>query len=125
MSQQERTPMEEAALAVYYHAAHLLQDGKSHAEIEEQLVKQGISPQQARIVLKRLEESRTNVARRRGWRNVAVGAFLSGLLLLPLFGIGVAAVSGSQLLIAGILLGCGLLILGRGLMQLAQHPANR
>ncbi len=122
MSKPERTPLETAALAVYYHAAQLLQDGESHAEIEAKLVQQGISKQQAQTILRRLEQSRRSVARRRGWRNIFTGGVLVGLLLLPLFGIGVPAVSGGQLLFALLLLLCGLYILGRGLFFIAHKP---
>jgi len=124
MSQPERTPLETAALAVYYHAAEMLQDGKSHAEIEAQLVQQGISADQAKRILARLEKSRTNLVRRRGWRNVVLGAILTGILLLPMLGIGMTAFSGNQQLFGAIFLGCGLLILGRGLRQVSQNPTE-
>ncbi|MCA9912735.1 MAG: hypothetical protein KC496_05285 [Anaerolineae bacterium] len=120
MSKPERTPLETAALAVYYHAAQLLQDGKSHAEIEAKLVQQGIRREQAQMILQRLEQSRMSVARGRGRRHIFLGLVLVGLLILPLFGIGVPAVTGGQLVIALILLGCGLYILGRGLFFIAR-----
>lgn len=124
MSQPERTPLETAALAVYYHAAELLQDGKSHSEVEAQLVRQGISKGQARRILARLEQSRTNLLRRRGWRNITFGLIFSGLLLFPLLGIGTSALSGMQQVFTLILLGGGLLILGRGWLQLTKNSTE-
>lgn len=124
MQKPERTPMETVALAVYYHAAQLLQDGKTHAEIETQLMQQGLSQERAQMILRRLEQSRRSITRRRGWRQISMGGVLIVLLLIPLFGIGVPVVTGYPVSIVLILLVFGLYVLGRGLFLIARSTTK-
>lgn len=118
MSENQRSPMEDAAIALYYHVAQRIKEGKSRQDIMSELTQLGIQPQTAEAMLNKLDESRANVARRNGYRNALMGAVISGLALLPIFGIGIAAAQGPALALAVFILGGGLIVLIRGLMQI-------
>jgi len=100
----ERTPMETAALAIYYHVAQMIKEGKTEQEILNILEEQGIKPETAHKMLAKLNESRSNVTRTYGRRNRAV-AFVSigsGVLLLLLTQNVVVWLVSVALIIAGI-----------------------
>jgi hypothetical protein len=118
VSEQDRTPMENAALALYYHAAQLIKAGKSRDEIITELTSKGINRDTAENMLNKLDKSRANVARQHGLRNMALGGAVSVLAALPLLGILVPAVTGTAFGVAVLLLGIGLFILGRGILQI-------
>jgi len=118
VSEKNRTPMEDAALALYYHAAQLIKEGRSQDAIVRELVKRGVSSETARKMLAKLEQSQVNVAQRSGYRNVLIGTTLMLLMLIPLFGIGVDPVAGTYLSITILFLGGGLFALGRGILQI-------
>ena len=104
--------MENAALALYYHAAQMIKEGKTREQIERHLIHdKGVSPKTAKIMLDKLNESRVNVARQLGWRNAATGVFVIAAALIILFGV----FSGERA--TGLLLGiCILLLLGGGFL---------
>lgn len=118
MSDQDRSTMENAALALYYHAAQMIKEGKSDEEVLQDLVSKGVNPETAANMLKKLNESRSNVAQRRGYRNVFSGAVLIILMIFPVFGIGMQQVYDVTLGIALLIMGCGIFVLGRGIMQI-------
>lgn len=118
MTDKERSPLEEAALAFYYHAATMIKEGKSRKDILKDLTSKGVGRETAENMLDKLEKSRANVARRSGYRNAFVGIVIIVMMLLPLFGIGIAKVAGVSFSLAIILLACGVLVLGRGIMQI-------
>lgn len=118
MSDQDRSAMENAALALYYHAAQMIKDGKSNEDILEDLISKGVSRETAATMLEKLNQSRANVAKQSGYRNAAIGMVLVVLASLPVFGIGIAQASGVPLGIAFLLMGCGIYALGRGIMQI-------
>lgn len=117
MSQKERSPMENAALAVYYHAAQLIKEGRSRDEIVRQLMKQGLSYDTAMTVLDKLATSQVNVARRSGKRNILLGGAIIFFSIVLLLGIGVQQVAGIVLIPVLIILLAGLYVLGRGILQ--------
>ena len=118
MSDQNRTAMENAALALYYHAAQMIKEGKSDEEVLEDLVSKGVNPETAASMLEKLNESRANVAQRRGYRNVFIGIVLIVLMIFPISGIGVPQVFEVMLGIALLIMGYGIYTLGRGIMQI-------
>lgn len=71
--------MKNVALVMYYQVAKLLKSGQKPEEIEQALIRQGIKPETAHIMLARISESRHRVARRDGWRNLTFG-FIVALL---------------------------------------------
>ncbi len=119
MADKERSPMESAALAVYYHAAQLIKDGHSRDEIIRQLMKQGLSYDTANTVLDKLAQSQVNVARRSGKRNVLTGGTIVVFTFLSILGIGVEQITGIALIPVVIIMLVGLYILGRGVLQWA------
>ena len=118
MSEQDRTPMENAALALYYHAAQMIKAGKAREEIITDLIGKGINRETAENMLDKLNQSRGNVARQSGYRNAALGAAVSILAALPILGILVPQVTGTAFGVAVLLLGIGLVILVRGVLQI-------
>lgn len=118
MSDQDSSPMETAALALYYHAAQMIKAGQSRDDIITELISKGINRDTAENMLVKLNQSRTNVTRQTGYRNAFIGAVLIVLMLLPIFGIFVPKVVGTSLTIALAIIGCGIFALGRGLMQI-------
>lgn len=101
-----RSPMEKAALALYVYAARLIKEGKSYAEVEQELTRLGVQAETAQRMLQRIDSSRGNVTRRMGWRNVGVGALvgIAGFSLVvgafgaPAYGLGALFAWGSVLL---------------------------
>lgn len=82
----DRSPMEEAALALYYHAAEMIKAGKNRQEIEQHLIEnKGLKPETARLMLDKLDVSRANVARRSGYRNLIMGILLILAVLIMFF----------------------------------------
>lgn len=118
MADKEHSSLEEAALAFYYHAAKMIKEGKSRKDIIKDLTSKGVSQKTAENMLDKLDQSRVNVAKRSGYRNAFVGVVIIIMMILPLFGIGIAKVVGTSFTIAIILLGCGIFALGRGIMQI-------
>jgi hypothetical protein len=119
MSQEPpNNPMEEAALALYYHAAQLIKQGKSREAIITELMSKGINRETAERMLAKLDVSRANVARKSGYRNLGLGALVIVLSLVPLFGITGTQAEGWQFVAAIVLLGLGILQAGRGIMQI-------
>lgn len=118
MPDQERSQMEEVALAFYFHAATMIKEGKSRQEILKDLTSKGVSPETAENMLNKIEQSRINVARRSGYRNTFIGAVIIIFMLIPLFGIGIVKVTGTAFLMAILILACGIFALGRGIMQI-------
>jgi len=118
MSDENQSPMEQVALAFYFHAATMIKEGKSRKEILKDLTSKGVSLETAENMLHKLEQSRANVARRSGYRNAFLGTVLILLMLIPLFGVGIAKVTGFMFLLAIIILTAGFLTLGRGIMQI-------
>lgn len=118
MSDKERSPLEEAALAFYYHAATMIKEGKSRKEIIKDLTSKGVRRSTAENMLDKLDISRANVARRSGYRNAFIGSVVTILMLLALLGIGFVQATGTSFVMAIIFLGCGIFILGRGIMQI-------
>lgn len=110
--------LEHAALALYYYAAELIKEGKSDEEVITTLMNRGLNRQTAETILKRLNASRDNVARRSGYRNALVGGSLSVLALLALFGIGMAPAVGLSQILLILVLAVGVILFGRGLMQI-------
>jgi hypothetical protein len=117
VTEKERSPMESAALAVYYHAAQLIKEGRSRDEIIRQLMKQGLSYDTAMTVLDKLATSQVNVARRSGKRNIMTGSTIVFFAMLSLLGIGVKQITGIALIPVLIILLAGLYVLGRGILQ--------
>jgi len=118
MSDQERSPLENAALALYYHVAQMIKAGKSREDIITELVRQGVNRETAESMLDRLDKSRAKVARQNGYRNAFIGIVVTTMGLLPIAGILVPRAEGGTLFAAVIILGCGVFALGRGLMQI-------
>jgi uncharacterized membrane protein len=118
MPDKERSPMEEVALAFYYHAAVMIKEGKSRKEIIKDLTSKGVSDETAENMLNKIDQSRANVARQHGYRNAFIGAGVLIFMLIPLFGIGIAKVTGASFVLAIIFFACGVFILGRGIMQI-------
>ena len=118
MSEQDRTPMENAALALYYHAAQMIKAGKSREEIITELTSKGINRDTVENMLTKLDQSRANVARRSGYRNAAFGGVLTIFALLPILGIFIPQVTGVAFTVAAILLVIGLFVLVRGVLQI-------
>lgn len=114
---EERSDMETAALALYYYAAELMKEGKTREQIIFTLVERGVSRDAAETILQRLDASVENVQRRRGYRELVFGLVISIFALMPLFGIFVERVQGISLFVTLIVLTAGLVIIGRGLMQ--------
>lgn len=120
MSQQDRSPMEQAALALYFHAAQMIKEGKTREQIERHLIHdKGVSPKTAKIMLDKLNDSRANVARKLGWRNAVTGAFVVAASLLIIFGVlsGERA-TGVSLAVCIVLLMIGGWFVLRGTMQI-------
>ena len=117
MSDQNSSPMETAALALYYHAAQMIKEGKSRETIVNDLVSKGIQRATAENMLDKLNQSRANVARQRGYWNTLLGIGLIVLALLPILGIFIPKLVGVMLIVPLLILACGVFLLGRGLMQ--------
>jgi hypothetical protein len=118
MSDQNPSPMEAAALALYYHAAQLIKEGKSREEVVDDLVSKGVQRATAENMLDKLNQSRANVARQRGYRNILFAIGLILVALLPLLGIMMPKLVGVTLIIPLLMLAYGIFLLGRGLMQI-------
>lgn len=118
MTDQERSPLEEAALAFYFHAATMIKEGKSRKDILKDLTSKGVSQETAESMLEKLEQSRVNVAKRSGYRNAFIGIVLIIFMILPLFGIGISQATGVTFALALVFLACGVFALGRGIMQI-------
>ena len=118
MSEQDPTSMESAALALYYHAARMIKEGKSRDEIIRELTRQGISEEAAKTMLIKLDQSRANVARRSGYRNIAAGTILLVMGGAPVFGIGIAQATDNAFVFVIFVLTIGLIFFGRGFMQI-------
>lgn len=115
---ENRTDLENAALALYYYAAELIKEGKSEKEVISTLIDRGVTRETAETMLERLNVSRANVARRSGYRNALFGGALVILTVLPLFGIFVEQPVGFSQILTILLLAVGVVMLGRGLMQI-------
>lgn len=119
MSEKKHNPMEDVALALYYHVARRIKEGKSHELIVEELVEQGISAETAQNMLRKLDQSRSNVAQRNGYRNAGVGVVLIPLMIFLIGGFGIIEpVAGLRLGLVVIMLAGGVFLLGRGLLQI-------
>jgi uncharacterized membrane protein len=118
VTDKERSPLEEAALAFYYHAATMIKEGKSRKDILKDLTSKGVSRETAENMLDKLEQSRVNVAQRSGYRNTFIGVVLIIMMIPPLFGIGIVKVAGVSFVSALIFMACGVFALGRGIMQI-------
>jgi hypothetical protein len=118
MSQEPPNPMEEAALALYYHAAQLIKQGKSREAIITELMSKGINRETAEKMLAKLDVSRANVARKSGYRNLGLGTIVIVLSVIPLFGLTGTQAQGWQFAAAILLLAIGILQAGRGIMQI-------
>jgi hypothetical protein len=110
--------MEQAAMALYIHAARLIKEGKSRKEIKKQLKSQGISDEIADTVLRRISESQANVARRAGYRNLLLGGLITVLAVLLLSGTLTDPATGAGVIVVVLLMAAGILAIGRGLMQI-------
>lgn len=117
-STDKRTSMENAAMALYIHAARLIKEGKSRKEIKKQLKSQGVSDEVADIVLRRIAESQANVARRAGYRNLLLGGLMIVLALALLVGVVSDPATGAAAGALLLLLAAGVFAMGRGLMQI-------
>lgn len=107
----------EFALALYYHIAEMIKAGRTHAEIEAALVKQGMPLATAQQMLARLEASRAKVTRRNGRRNILIGAGIALLGLLLSSGVlGPTSSTAAHLFAWGLVLGGSIWLL-RGLIQ--------
>ena len=84
MNQSKEDNEKDFALALYYHIAEMIKAGKSHAEIEAALERQGVRRDTARQMLAKLEASRSNVTRRHGRRNIWLGGSIAtaGVIML-------------------------------------------
>ena len=112
-----RSDLENAALALYYYAAELVKEGKSSEEVVNILVQRGLTRESAETIMQRLNVSRDNIARRSGYRSIVFGAIIIVLMLLPLFGIFVPKATGVSVMALIIVMAAGIVIVGRGLMQ--------
>lgn len=80
--------LKNVALVIYYQVAKMLKAGQTPVEIEKALIRQGIKPETAQLMLARVAQSRQRVAQRDGWRNLLFGfvicllgiALVTGLL---------------------------------------------
>lgn len=114
-----KTPMEEAALAMYYHVAQQLKAGKTQEDIITELEAKGIKRETAHIMLERLAQSQRNVEARDGKRNVAIGMCISLISGGLAFGwLGLPYDGGLPVLPALAGLGIGLYWLARGALQI-------
>ncbi|GAB5493281.1 MAG: hypothetical protein Phog2KO_34960 [Phototrophicaceae bacterium] len=112
-----RSDLENAALALYYYAAELVKEGKTSDEVVAILVERGVSQESAETIMTRLNISRDNVARRSGYRSIGFGMFIIILMLLPLFGIFLPTATGASVIILILVMAVGFVIVGRGVMQ--------
>lgn len=105
MSDNTRTPLEEAALGVYMHVAQRIKEGYTEEAIKSELIEQGIKPATADRMLVKLNASRDNVTRRYGNRNRMIGwaSIVVGLVVM-IFGTSPLMVwgAGGALLVGGI-----------------------
>jgi hypothetical protein len=111
--------METAALALYYHAAQLIKAGKSHKDIIEELVSKGVNRDTAENMLTKLNQSRSNVARKQGYRNVLIGVVISIVTIPPVFGLFVPQFYGIAFGTAVFVWIFGLFLLIRGILQIS------
>lgn len=114
---ENRSDLENAALALYYYAAELVKEGKTSKEVIDILVQRGITRESAETIMQRLNVSRDNVARRSGYRSIAFGLIMVVLMLMPLFGIFLPEATGVSVIALIIVMAVGIVIAGRGLMQ--------
>lgn len=113
--------MQQAAIALYYHAAQMIKEGKSREEIERHLIHdKGIKPQTARNMLDKLNESRANVARRAGYRNIimAVLVLMLGITILTGIGGDGSGATGIRQFVAMLIIVAGGMFGVRALMQI-------
>jgi hypothetical protein len=119
MSQQAPIdPLEEAAMALYYHAAQLIKQGKPRESIISELMSKGINRETAERMLAKLDVSRANVARKSGYRNLFIGLIAIVLCVIPLFGLLGNQAEGWQFWALIIVLGIGIIQAGRGILQI-------
>lgn len=88
---QQQPRLEDAALALYYHAAEMIKAGKTAQEIKSDLIRKGVRPETAQLMLERLDKSRDNVALKYARRRMITGSvmcFVGVVLGLGLFGDG-------------------------------------
>jgi hypothetical protein len=111
-------PMEEAALALYYHAAQLIKQGKPREDIVTELMSKGINRETAEKMLAKLDVSRANVARKSGIRNLFIGLIVIVLCVIPLFGLLGNQAEGWQFWALIVVLGIGIIQAGRGILQI-------
>lgn len=116
---EERTPMEQAAIALYFHAAQMIKEGLSEEEVIENLTNQGVSRETAEMMMRRIETSRDNVTKRFGTRNVISGAVVTALGLLLWFGPFDVATDILRQSVGFIIFGIGSFVLVRGLLQVS------
>ncbi len=117
----QETVMQQAAIALYYHAAQMIKAGKSREEIERHLIHdKGIKPQTARNMLDKLNESRANVARRAGYRNIimAVLVLMLGITILTGIGGDGSGATGIRQFVAMLIIVAGGMFGVRALMQI-------
>lgn len=112
-----RSDLENAALALYYYAAELVKEGKSSKEVVDILIQRGITRESAETIMQRLNVSRDNIARRSGYRSIVFGVIIIGMMLLPLLGIFLPQATGISIIILIVVMAVGVVIAGRGIMQ--------
>lgn len=116
--EKERSPMEDAVLGLYVHAAQRIKDGATYAEIEQELIEMGLKPETAKTLLARLDESRENVTRRNGYRNAFIGGVVTVIALSLSFGVFGAVNDVAVQVMLFVILLCGVYALVRGTMQI-------
>ena len=124
MTQPSEQDLQNAAMALYVHAAQMIKAGKSRDAILNDLVRQGVSMDTAKVILERLNQSRDNVTRRYGYRNAFIGVILIVLMTVSLLGIGIDRATGASYAVGLLVLACGVLALGRGLLQIYGKPLS-
>lgn len=75
----DQKQLEQAALALFYHAAEMIKAGQTPEQVEREFVAQGVKPDTARNLMQRLGQSRTRVTQRAGQRNLMLGLLLIAL----------------------------------------------
>lgn len=114
----QRSPMESAVLGLYVHAAQRIKEGATYDEIEEELMQMGMKRETAQTLLQRLDESRDNVTRRKGYRNAFIGAVTTAAALSLAFGVFGPITNVAVQVMTFVILLCGVYALVRGVMQI-------
>ena len=118
MSENNEKAMEQLAMALYYSAATMMKDGKSHEEIVQWLIQKGVKPDTAERMMVKLQQSRVNVTRRSGQRKVVAGILLCGIGLILTTGIVFPDITEIGRLLAALSILPGGYLLLRGIQQI-------